>query len=103
MIFLVLSLYWFPHQRMRNRCAMSNVSGPALPASTRLPRRCYLRKIAASKKLLLQAVAIRERNDRKVMPRTAAGFAVVSARVRTAKAAPAREKSQESKASSQLE
>jgi hypothetical protein len=37
------------------------------------------------------------------MPRTAAGFAVVSAHVRTAKAAAAREKSQESKASSQLE
>jgi len=36
-MFPVLWLYWFPQQRWRNRCAMSNVPGAAsaLPASAR--------------------------------------------------------------------
>ncbi len=77
---------------MRNRCAMSNVPGPALPASARLPSSEILfTKGGRLETTATPVVAIRERNDRKVMPRKAAGFAVVFAHGRTAQAAPTRE------------
>src|SRR6516162_6405391 len=89
MVFLVLSLYWFPGAA--DAQCQTSPAPPFPPARVCQALRFYLRKVAASKQLLLQSVAIRERNDRKVMPRKAAGFAVLFAHGRTAQAAPTRE------------